>query len=416
MPSRPLVRPSRQRLHLPLAGMVAGALAALLALALVSPVGPGGAGPAGADDAGTPAEAPLDLAAASTNPVTPGDFVGYGFDQCVTQSQKKMDAWLQHSPYRAVGVYTAGASRFCRDDKQGNLTPTWIATQLAKGWRILPIILGPQSSCVGRFPRYGANIDPTISNDPANGYAAARAQGVAEADAAVTSAPKSAINLGIVPGSTLWYDLEGWSNYKDATCRESSLAFLSGWTTRVRQLGYVSGVYSSAGSGIRILDDARAQGRTDVVLPDRLWIARWDGKANVDPNDAKNTYLRPDGWLPGNRMKQYLGGHDETHGGVTINIDSNWLELGNVSAASRCGGVRADLPAYKKITPKKYDGAQVRALKCRLQVKGLYPGKLGKKYNKKLKKGIHAWQASAGQKVKDKWTKKNWASLLASGA
>ena len=40
-------------------------------------------------------------------------------------------------------------------------------------------------------------------------------------------------------------------------CRESALAFLSAWTTRLHELGYVSGVYSSVGSGIKMLDDAR---------------------------------------------------------------------------------------------------------------------------------------------------------------
>ncbi|MDQ6523267.1 DUF1906 domain-containing protein [Nocardioides sp. LHD-245] len=404
MPSRPLppsARPrSGHRFRVPIAGAAAGALAVLLTLALLTPLG----GAPRAADPDAPVDTPVDLAASSTNPVTPGDFTGYGFDQCETQSQKNMDAWLAHSPFRAVGVYISGASRFCRTQK--NLTPTWVATQLAKGWRLLPITLGPQSTCVGRFPRYGAAIDPTINNASAGGYAAARGQGTAEADSAVAAAQA----LGIVPGSTLWYDLEGWGNYKDATCRESSLAFLSGWTARIRALGYVSGVYSSAGSGIRILDDARRQGRADVVLPDRIWIARWDGVANTS-----TSYIAEDGWRPGNRMKQYRGGHNETWGGVTINIDSNYLELGN-GTPPRCGGVKVNLANYKKITPTKAKPKQVRALKCLLQEQSLYPGKMSKKYNKKLKAGIHGWQARAGQKVKDKWTKKNWASLLAGGA
>ncbi|MCR1786072.1 DUF1906 domain-containing protein [Nocardioides carbamazepini] len=404
MPSRPFPPSARPRLHrrlrVPIAGAAAGALAVLLTLALLTPLG----GTPQAAETDAPVDTPVDLAANATNPVTPGDFTGYGFDQCETQSQKNMDAWLAHSPFRAVGVYISGASRFCRTQK--NLTPTWVSTQLAKGWRILPITLGPQSTCVGRFPRYGATIDPTISNASAGGYQAARAQGTAEADSAVAAAQA----LGIVPGSSLWYDLEGWSNYKDATCRESSLAFLSGWTARIRQLGYVSGVYSSAGSGIKILDDARQQGRADVVLPDRIWIARWDNVANTS-----TSYIAEDGWRPGNRMKQYRGGHNETWGGVTINIDSNYLELGNGSPL-RCGGVKVNLANYKKITPSKAKPKQVRALKCLLQEQSLYPGKMSKKYNKKLKAGIHGWQARAGQKVKDKWTKKNWASLLAGGA
>ena len=389
MPSRP-VRLSHRRLHLPLLGTGAGVLLVLLALVL-APLG------------GTPTartDAPVELAAKSTNPPTPGAFTGHGFDQCETQSQAKMDAWLAHSPFRAVGVYISGASRFCRTQK--NLTPTWVSTQLAKGWQILAITLGPQSSCVGRFPRYGATIDPTIVNDSTNGYAAARAQGSAEADSAVAAATA----LGIVPGSTLWYDLEGWTLSAKNGCTEPALAFLSAWTTRVRQLGYMSGVYSSAGSGIKILDQARIAGRADVVLPDRIWIARWDKVANTS-----TSYIAEDGWRPSARVKQYQGGHNETWGDVTINIDSNWLELGEVVGYG-CGGVKTSLKSYKKVSPRQAKPRQVRALKCLLQQKGMYPGRMTAKYNKSLRKGIHAWQAQVGHKVKDAWTKNNWASLL----
>ena len=115
-----------------------------------------------------------------------------------------MDAWLAASPYRAVGIYISGASRGCRD--QPNLTPTWISTQLTNGWRLLPITLGPQANCNPGFPRYGN--DPVISSklNQQGQYAKAFHQGTAEASTAVAAAQA----LGIVPGSTLWYDLEGY--------------------------------------------------------------------------------------------------------------------------------------------------------------------------------------------------------------
>ena len=37
----------------------------------------------------------------------------------------------------------------------------------------------------------------------------------------------------------------------------------------------------------------------------------------------------PTAGCPGGRMKQFQGGHDETWGGVTINIDRNYLDLGS---------------------------------------------------------------------------------------
>src|SRR4051794_8549854 len=81
--------------------------------------------------------------ARAANVVTPGNFTGYGFDQCTAPSQRAMDAWLTGSPYWAVGIYISGDSRGCLS--QPNLTPTWVRTQLARGWRLLPITLGPQA-------------------------------------------------------------------------------------------------------------------------------------------------------------------------------------------------------------------------------------------------------------------------------
>ena len=66
----------------------------------------------------------------------------------------------------------------------------------AKGWRLLPITLGPQADCLDRFPRYGD--DPTINPAPGKKgrYGMARKQGSAEATTAVAEATR----LGIVAG------------------------------------------------------------------------------------------------------------------------------------------------------------------------------------------------------------------------
>ena len=73
----------------------------------------------------------LSAPAHAENRVTPGDFTGYGFDQCLAPTQAKMDAWMENSPFTAVGIYISGASRACRS--QPNLTTTWISTQLREG-------------------------------------------------------------------------------------------------------------------------------------------------------------------------------------------------------------------------------------------------------------------------------------------
>ena len=340
------------------------------------------------------------------NRVTPGNFTGYGFDQCLTPTQAKMDVWLDYSPFLAAGIYISGDSRACRD--QPNLTPTWVSTQLKKGWRLLPITLGPQASCSPRFPRYGS--DAVIDDDPGSDglYRAARAQGSAEARDAVSAAQA----LGIVSGSTLWYDIEAY-NHTLTQCRESALAFLSGWTNRLHALDYVSGVYSSAGSGILALDQARAARQPHLKLPDYIWVARWDGIANTS-----TSYISEDGWNPHRRVKQYLGGHDETWGGVTINIDRNFLDVGRGSRApqeSHCRGTRLDFPYYRALVAGQKRPGMTRALKCLLRKSGYYEGRITTGYGPKVIAAARDWKTDHGFRVGDKWNRRNWVGLLAQG-
>ncbi|MBZ5738344.1 glycoside hydrolase domain-containing protein [Nocardioides mangrovi] len=364
-----------------------------------------------AEGTGTTTQARTQARAKASTVVTPGDFTGYGFDQCLAPTQKAMNTWLQSSPFLAVGIYISGDSRACRS--QPNLTPRWIRTQLQKGWRLLPITLGPQASCQPRFPRYGDDV--TIKPRPgANGkYSKARAMGRAEAKKTVGVAA----DLGIAAGSTLWYDLEGYDN-NNTRCRESALAFLSGWTWQIRELGYLSGVYSSAGSGILALDNARVN-RPDVyTMPDQIWVARWDGRANTS-----TSYLRSDGWMPHARIKQYQGGHDETWGGVTINIDRNFLDVGRGSVAdpeTYCGGVRIGYGVYERLQPASGDyhpaKPKVKALQCLLQQEDLYTGPISGRYTKATIAGINSWQTQHRLKVQSVWTPRNWVSLLSEGA
>jgi hypothetical protein len=344
--------------------------------------------------------------AQAANPVTPGNFTGHGFDQCLAPTQRAMNTWLKHSPFLAVGIYIAGDSRGCRD--QPNLTPKWVGTQLRKGWRLLPITLGPQASCHPSFPRY--DDDHTISPRPGSSgtYPRARKQARHWAGRTVQKAQR----LGIVKGSTLWYDLEGF-DISNTRCRESALAFLSAWTTRLHALDYVSGVYSSAGSGIKMLDNARVNRPHAFNLPDRIWIARWDGRANT-----RTHYIRDDGWLPGGRMKQYRGGHTETWGGVTINIDSNWLDLGKGSWArpvEHCNGTRVDFRNYVALAKGTSLGARVRALQCFLKEAGEYGGAINGSYNDRTRAAAGRWQEAHGFAVSATWSRRNWMGLTAAG-
>lgn len=317
----------------------------------------------------------------ASNVVTPGNFTGYGFDQCVAPTQEAMDAWLKHSPFWAVGIYISGDSRFCRD--QPNLTPEWVDTQLDNGWRLLPITLGPQAWCTTR-DRYLKQ--ERINPDPDRGYAKARRQGRREATEAVSVAQ----GLGISAGSTLWYDIEAF-DIRPRDCRESALSFLSAWTNKLHRLGYVSGVYSSAASGMRMLDNARVNRPGRYSMPDQIWVADWNGKA-----DVYSEYIRDDGWMPHARVHQYRGGHNETHGGVTINIDSNFLDLGRGSTDRRgrnwCDGTRVDFRNYWGVRPTTTNRTRVKAFQCMLSEHGYYDGPIDGDFDADMVEVVRAFR------------------------
>ncbi len=348
----------------------------------------------------------------AANPVTPGNFTGLGFDQCNAPSQAAMTAWRKASPFRAAGIYISGNSRACRT--QANLTPTWVRTQLAAGWHLLPITLGPQASCSTRFPRYGRTVDPTIDPTSTGTYAAARAQGTAEARKAVAAAT----NLGIVPGSTLFYDLEGYGATRTSACAQSALRFLGAWTAELHRVGYASGVYSSGASGIKHLDDTRVTAGNSIPMPDQLWIADWNGKASV-----ASSYVRSDGWMPSSRLHQFRGGHDEVWGGVRINIDSNYLSLrtpvlsgtpaptptptpapapkptgpaytGSNMSDPRCTPATINRTAYSPTGPA--GGATLVPLQCLLKQQKLYPYAVTGTWNTQTATALKAFQKRVG--------------------
>ncbi len=346
--------------------------------------------------------------AQAANVATPGNFTGYGFDQCLAPNQSAMDAWLRSSPFWAVGIYISGDSRAC--PSQPNLTPAWVSTQLANGWRLLPITLGPQAWCTTR-DRYLKQV--RINPAPAGGYAAALSQGRAEADKSV----RTAAALGLAAGSTLWYDLEGDFSTSRTDCRESALTFLSGWTTRLHELGFLSGFYSSAGTGIKMLDDAATSRPGAFAMPDQLWVARWSGTPNRI-NEPGTTYLRESSWTPHKRVHQYRGGHNETHGGVTINIDSNFIDLGTGSVArpakSFCGGIELDHPVYAKLR-RGAEGDQVKAAQCLLRQKRKYDGQITGVYDRSTAKATKAFRTKVGLPARGVMSKGVWTALLARG-
>ncbi|GAA0599668.1 glycoside hydrolase domain-containing protein [Kribbella sandramycini] len=233
--------------------------------------------------------------------VAPGTLINQrAFDACAAPSLGAMNAW-KASPFKAVGIYISGASRACA---QGNLTASWITSNANNGWTFLPIDVGLQANCTSYSRKMSLDL------------AVARNQGWDAAGAAAQAAQ----NLGLAPGSALYSDIENY-NSSNIACRDSVLSYVTGWTERLRSLGYLSGVYSSASSGGR--DLANAAGNPRWLVPDHLWFAWWNNRADTD----SGTYFPASAFSNHQRVHQYIGDHNETHGGVTINIDSNFVDV-----------------------------------------------------------------------------------------
>jgi hypothetical protein len=242
--------------------------------------------------------------APATGSVGGSVFTGLGFDTCSAPSTRAMAAWAE-SPYRGIGIYIGGENSAC---SQPNLSASWVSAQTTAGWHLIPTYVGlqaPTSSC---------------SSCAKLTAAGASAQGAAAAEDAVTEAGA----IGIGTGSPIYFDMEAYSPTASAT--GAVLTFLAAWTEKLHQLGYQSGVYSSSSSGIADLADADGTG---YASPDDIWTANW--------NNAENTLdpvVPSTAWANHQRIHQFRGGHDESWGGTTINIDSDYVDGATVGVGT----------------------------------------------------------------------------------
>jgi hypothetical protein len=221
---------------------------------------------------------------------------GYGFDTCSAPSLEAMRAW--RGDFVAANIYIGGPARACAD---GRLSRGWVSAVREMGWRLIPTYVGPQAPCSTSRPRFS----------PATAALAGQLSAV--------DAVSRAAALGLPPRAPIYMDLEAY-NRRNASCRQAVLTFLDSWTRGIRALDYTSGVYSSAGSGIRDLGEAGG-----ISKPTAIWFAHWDRKA--DPWD--DPYMDDEWWTGHHRIKQYRGDHFEKHGGIRLHIDSDAVD-GNV--------------------------------------------------------------------------------------
>lgn len=223
-------------------------------------------------------------------------YTGLAFDACTAPPLSSVQAWGT-SPYRAIGVYIGGVNRTCG---QPELTRGWVAAVAALGWGFLPVYKGLQPPCGGK---------PT---DQKIIPAKAASEGTAAADDAAAQGKA----LGMLHGSAFYNDIENYSTTGQA-CRTAVLTYLSAWTRELHRLGYLSGEYANLSSGVPDLSGVYAS--ASYARPDGVWAARYNG------NPALTGWpgISDQKWAVHQRARQYQGGHDETYGGVTINIDND---------------------------------------------------------------------------------------------
>ena len=245
---------------------------------------------------GSPRQAAGTNSSAATASTLTGELGGgRGFDTCTVPSVSTMTKWLT-SPFRVAATYLGGENWAC---DYGNFTSSWVSKVAAEGWRFLPLWVGPQAPC--SFAAGVTRINPSR----------ARSEGESEAASAV----RTAGHFGYGTGSPIYFDMEGYNN-TDSACRSAVLSFLNGWTRGLHSAHYVSGVYSSAASGIA--DLASQVGNRSYASPDDVWIADWNGKAELTDPFVPNR-----DWANHQRIHQYKGPQTQTWGGASVNIDSD---------------------------------------------------------------------------------------------
>ena len=230
--------------------------------------------------------------------------LGAAFDAKSAMTTEQMAIWKDVSPYNGVGIYIPVAEDWDNraDKDQVNLTPAWVETILADGWRILPIYVGhqaPASCAIGRFENMSSDRET------------ARGQG----RAAGADAVESMRGLGIGAGAPVYLDIEGYR----PGCGRAVVAYIEGWTDALHEQGYLSGVYGSQNSVMTDLTAASAAG--GFSLPDAIWVSSNSGVAGTLGLD-----FPPDNLWTNARIHQYRLSVTRTYGGVTREVDDNIVD------------------------------------------------------------------------------------------
>ncbi len=234
-------------------------------------------------------------------PPPPGQYVGLGFDTCGAPSVADMQSWTL-SPYHSIGIYIGGQNAAC---PPGNtLTASWVSQVSQQGWFLAPLYVGLQAPC------YAGGEDMSYTPD------VAYLQGAQSA----TNAVAEAGYLGLGAGTPIYFDMESYDcDAWGSAGATAVMNFVQAWVLNLHHYGYQAGLYSSAGTEIVDQVTNVNLGEPYSPVPDDIWFADWNGVQSV----VNNPYIPNTFWV-NQRLHQYQGGHYESWGGVTLNVDLNY--------------------------------------------------------------------------------------------
>jgi photosystem II stability/assembly factor-like uncharacterized protein len=225
-----------------------------------------------------------------------------GFDKCAVPSVEKMQTWWDESPYSVANIYLGGALFACPSQA---LDAVWVYQVARQGWTFIPTWVGPQPPCTG--------YAHTMSWDPQDAYLEGRVEAAAAAVAAR--------HQGLFGEQVIYYDIESYFNVASDACRDAVDAFMTGWAEQLHDFGLKAGGYGQPCSSF-VYDWV-----DNSPPPDDVWLAYWVTSSYSPTVTVWGSTCVPDGyWANHQRIRQYTGGHSETWGGVSINIDSNVLD------------------------------------------------------------------------------------------
>jgi Domain of unknown function (DUF1906)/FG-GAP-like repeat len=259
-----------------------------------------------------------------------------GFDKCTAAPVAQMQSWWDNSPFYDSNIYISGRNRGC---SQSLLTASWVNSVSAMGWGLIPTIVGYQAPC----------SVCTSCQKHSSVASEAETQGRGEADIAMTDAN----NLGLTQGTVLYYDMERYDETVSTPgCRIAVNAFLKGWTERLHEQNYISGVYGSPFNA-----QADWINLPETIRMDAVWLARWNNVMSV-----YGVAPLPDNyWTNHQRIHQWLGPRNETWGGVTFNIDNNisdapvaGLRIAKNKTADFDGDGKTDISVFRADTNSWY--------------------------------------------------------------